>query len=262
MLDSVERFRCAIAKTFRSFEKVFVQQISTIVMKPSKGKIPSFKPFEKWNIDQLFVEFGLQRVQKLPCLDEWIKTALSRTTSDVANKSYVLELQEFLRENIDYWNEEELKFKFIGPLISTIRLDSDKYSSFLDRKLSAELNGKKISGVVDFIVATGKVEPREPFFFLHEYKKERGGDNDPLGQLIIAMYAAQTLNSTTYLGQSHPMYGCYVVGRNWFFVVLDGLEYATSDAFVSTQDDIFQIIAIVQEAKTYIEEILAKRRVS
>lgn len=241
---------------------MLVEHSVAIAMKSSNGKTLSFKPFEKWNIDELFVEFGLQRLQKLPRLEEWINTALSRTTTDVSEKHFVVRLQEFLRENIDYWNEEELKFKFIGPLISTINLDSARYSSFLDRKLSAELHGKKISGVVDFIVATGKVEPREPFFFLHEYKKERGGDNDPLGQLIIAMYASQTLNSTTHPEEVHPMYGCYVVGRNWFFVVLDGAKFATSKAFDATEDDIFQIIAILQEAKIYIEEILARRLIS
>lgn len=136
-----------------------------------------------------------------------------------------------------------------------IRFDSEEYSAFLDRKLPAEINGERITGIVDFMVATGKVEPQEPFFFLHEYKKERGSENEPLGQLLIAMYAAQNLNS-----KKHPMYGCYVVGRNCFFVVLEGLEYAVSDAFVSTQDDVFQIVSILKQAQAYIDEIVGMPR--
>ena len=220
-------------------------------MKTTNGK-PTLKPFEKWNIDQLKTEFQLNRVRTLPRLETWIA---STTTFSERDKDYVLRLRDFLLENVDFWNEEELKFKFIGPLISIVRFDTEEYSAFLDRKLPAELNGEKITGIVDFMVATGKVEPQEPFFFLHEYKKERGANNDPLGQLLIAMYAAQTLNA-----QKHPLYGCYVVGRNWFFVVLEGKDYAVSDTFVSTQDDVFQIVAILQQAKAYIEEILAARQ--
>ena len=220
-------------------------------MKSSKDKI-SLKSFEKWNIDQLKKEFGLKRIRTHPLLTTWIAAEVQLKNLD---KGYIIRLCEFLQQNIDYWNEEELKFKFIGPLMSMIPFDTEEYSAFLDRKLPAELNGEKITGIVDFMVATGKVEPQEPFFFLHEYKKERGSDNDPLGQLLIAMYVAQTLNT-----HKHPIYGCYVVGRNWFFVVLSGLEYATSDAFVATQEDVFQIVAILQQAKMYIEDILSKPR--
>ncbi|MCU0424077.1 MAG: hypothetical protein MUF71_00490 [Candidatus Kapabacteria bacterium] len=223
-------------------------------MKSTKEKAQMLKPFEKWNIDQLKKQFGLQSRTSIPLLEAWMTSPKEPLSMLV--KQTVLKLQEFLRLRIDYWNEEELKFKFIGPLIATIPFDTEEYSAFLDRKLPAELNGEKITGIVDFMVATGRVEPQEPFFFLHEYKKARGSDNDPLGQLLIAMYAAQTLNSS-----KHPMYGCFVVGRNWFFVVLDGLEYATSRAFDATEeDDVFQIIAILQQAKNYIDEILSKPR--
>jgi hypothetical protein len=64
--------------------------------------------------------------------------------------------------------------------------------------------------------------------------------------------AAQELNTTP-----HVLYGCYVLGRNWFFVVLEGRQYAVSDAFVSSQDDIFQILSTIKEAKKLIEEILS-----
>ena len=44
------------------------------------------------------------------------------------------------------------------------------------------------------------------------------------------------------------------VGRNWFFVVLEGREYAVSDAFVATQEDIFQIAGILQAVKRYVQK--------
>jgi hypothetical protein len=177
-------------------------------MKTSKTRA-TLPPFEKCNTDQLKKRFGLQRQRTLPSLTAWLTTEVKPL--DEHTKLVVTDLQEFLLNNIDYWNEEELKFKFIGPLVSVIRFDSEEYSAFLDRKLSAEMGEEKIVGIVDLMVATGKVEPQEPFFFLHEYKKERGADNEPLGQLLIAMYAAQTLNIN-----KHTLYGTYIVGRNWF----------------------------------------------
>jgi hypothetical protein len=47
-----------------------------------------------------------------------------------------------------------------------------------------------------------------------------------------------------------------VLGDDWYFVVLDGKRYAVSLAFDSNKDDIFAIVAILQQVKTYIHAIL------
>lgn len=87
------------------------------------------------------------------------------------------------------------------------------------------------------------------FFFLHEYKKKRGSADDPLAQVLVEMLAASTLNA-----DGKPIYGCYIVGRNWFFIVLEGRNYAVSDTFVATQDDIFQIVAILKTIKHHVQQ--------
>jgi hypothetical protein len=110
------------------------------------------------------------------------------------------------------------------------------------------LGNVEVGGKVDYMVATGKMNPKEPFFFLHEYKRSRGRDNDPLGQLLVAMLAARELNAIT-----EPMFGCYVVGRDWFFVVIDGDAYSTSDAYLATRDDIFLIVGFFQAMKRRID---------
>ncbi|MEM6299212.1 MAG: hypothetical protein AAF740_11055, partial [Bacteroidota bacterium] len=97
----------------------------------------------------------------------------------------------------------------------------------------------------------GRQKPIKPYFFIHEYKQERKGTADPKGQLLAELLAAQENNTHQF-----PMYGCYVVGRNWFFMILNGKEYAVSDAFISSQKDIYQIIAILRQIKIYIEEWL------
>jgi len=104
------------------------------------------------------------------------------------------------------------------------------------------------------MVATGKSRPKEPFFFLHEYKPQHPSKkNDPLGQLLIAMVAAQAKNDN-----QHPIYGALVEGRIWYFVVLQGTEYSVSSGSNAATNDIFQIYAILCKVKDYINEILDK----
>ena len=61
------------------------------------------------------------------------------------------------------------------------------------------------------------------------------------GQALIAMMVAQE-----YTNNDHPIYGCYVVGRYWYFMVLKDQKYAISNTYVATHDseilDIFRIM--------------------
>jgi hypothetical protein len=205
------------------------------------------KSFDKWDTDDVELTFNLRRLRTLPTLTTWL--AGEHSTSQRENED-IEELRDSLLMNVNDWNEDELKFKFIAPFVRLIRYDTEHFRSFTQRTITAVINDVKLTGRLDFLVATGSSKPRKPFFFLHEYKKERGSDNDPRAQLLVEMLAARELNTTKY-----PLYGCYVVGRNWFFVVLEGSEYAESDAFVATQEDIFQIFSILREAKAIITRL-------
>ena len=90
--------------------------------------------------------------------------------------------------------------------------------------------------------------PEKPYFFLHEYKQEKKGSNDPLGQLLVEMLAAKTLNADNL-----PMYGCYVIGRFWFFVILLENKYAVSNAYNGSDNNIFKIFSILRAMKLQIE---------
>ncbi|MCU0443689.1 MAG: hypothetical protein MUE85_02145 [Microscillaceae bacterium] len=206
------------------------------------------KAFELWEYEEIENEFNLTSVENLSLLTEWLNVSIKLS---VTEKQTIVDLRNKLRKKADAWNEDELKFFFISPLINLVNYNSDKYSAFTQRPLSAKIKDVEVSGRVEFMLAKGKQNPREPFFFLHEYKQERKRDNDPLGQLLISMLAAQENNTL-----KHPLYGCYVTGRFWFFVVLEGDKYATSLAYDATQDDIFQIVASLQEIKNYIEKFL------
>jgi hypothetical protein len=149
---------------------------------------------------------------------------------------------------------------FIGPLMLTINFHQERYNVFYQRKMTSTVQGIQLHGTVDCVVATGRVEPDVPFFFLHEYKRQRNTDADPLAQLLTAMLAARELNRTkaedsSLLGEK--MYGCYVLGRLWFFVALSGSDYAQSRAFDATQDDdMFAIVSLLKAIKANIESYL------
>ncbi len=116
---------------------------------------------------------------------------------------------------------------FIGPLLHLVGYQHEKYRPFIGRTLSVKIGEVMLSGIVDFMLATGQQHPKQPYFCLHEYKKVRGRSNDPLGQLLIAMVCAQAKN----VNPQHPIYGLFIEGRFWYFVVLLGKEYAISESY-------------------------------
>ncbi|MFY8001516.1 MAG: hypothetical protein ACOVSW_23180 [Candidatus Kapaibacteriota bacterium] len=199
------------------------------------------KTFDQWDIDDLEQAFSLERVSDLPTLETWLSADFPM--NDV-ERTIIAALQENLAAEIDLWNEDELKFKFIAPFVNLVRYDTPYFHTFTQRTLSATVGDVQMSGRVDFMVATGKSKPVRPFFFLHEYKKTFAPNNNPLAQLLAEMITAQELNTIP-----HPLYGSYIVGRSWFFVVLEGRKYAVSEAFLATSDDIIKVISILKAAK-------------
>ncbi|MCU0426050.1 MAG: hypothetical protein MUF71_10540 [Candidatus Kapabacteria bacterium] len=210
------------------------------------------KSFERWTIDEVEREFHLTEQRQHPKLLAWLESAPKLTPEEiVAIEPY----RALLEENAYFWNEEELKIRCIGPLLEQVKFDNHRYKSFFERSLKAMVNGETLSGIVDFMVASGKGVPQEPYFFLQEYKPQRGRVGDPLAQVLVAMVAATSLNSSL----PHTLYGGYVIGRQWFFLILSGDSYSISKGFDASQNDVFQIVAILKRAKEYIEEILAAR---
>ena len=112
-----------------------------------------------------------------------------------------------------------------------MRLNGEGFSMFAQRPLAAEVGGYKVRGHVDWMTASGSYEPYKPYFFLHEYKRQKASEADPLGQLLISMIAAQTLND-----DGLPVYGSFVIGRSWSFVLMHGKEYSFSQAFDSLDE--------------------------
>jgi hypothetical protein len=208
------------------------------------------KSFKYWETQDLHEQFKIVRTQSSKELNDWLSASNEISIED---KKLIDNLRNRLAQNANFWNEEELKIRFIGPFLEIVNLSGNDYNLFYNRSLTASVDNIRLSGTVDMVVATGFQKPKKPFFCFHEYKQEIKKDSaDPLGQLLSEMLVAQQLNES-----EQTIYGSYVLGRNWYFVLLKNNKYAVSDAYVATQDDIYTIFKILREVKKYIEIILS-----
>lgn len=208
------------------------------------------KPFKYWKTQEVEDVFGIEPGKDNTRLDEWLKADCPVSDEE---KKELQSLQAHLTAKVKYWNEAAIKFYFIGPLMRLVQYDTSRYNSFLEHVMSLKLkDGLKVSGKIDFLVATGKQIPKIPFFTLHEYKPEPNTSPDPQGQLLMAMVAAQKYNQSKDIDL--PLYGVYVIGRFWFFVILEGNQYLESLAYDATQTDIYDIFCILKKVKTNIDK--------
>ena len=125
------------------------------------------KTFEDWQSEELELTFGLNRLYQYAPLQTWLS---EKCEIDQITKDSLLKIREELIFNADYWNEDELKFFFISQMVSMVGFSGKKFKAFTQRPLSAkkqDINGNEIDlkGRVEFVVATGKQNPRQPFFF-------------------------------------------------------------------------------------------------
>ena len=206
------------------------------------------RDFKDWHFEEINDEFGyIRHYEDFEMLEVWLKAENPINEAEHKELKY---LSKHLFRNVEAWNEDELKFFFLSPLIRLVDFHSEHYKPFTQRKLSAIIGDWEVSGIADFFISTGIQNPKQPYFLIHEYKSEKRKDNDPLGQLLAEMIVTQQLNKFDF-----PLYGCYIVGRNHFFSVLKEKEYAVSDAFVATsEEDILSIFKMMRFVKKEIDK--------
>jgi hypothetical protein len=209
------------------------------------------KNFESFDIEAIDDLFGMEQVYDAPLLVTWLQSSIEVEQHE---QDALETLRRELLHRVDAWNEDELKMFFISPILTFAGYNrSQIYKTFSQRSLKATVNDIEIGGVVDFMLATGKLRPKKSFFFLHEYKRARGRTNDPLGQLLAEMLAARALNAS-----NNALYGCFVEGRFWYFVILAEEFYSVSKAFdASDGAELVQIIATLRHINTIAGGILS-----
>jgi hypothetical protein len=71
---------------------------------------------------------------------------------------------------------------------------------------------------------------------------------------MIALIAIHQANKRDHF--EFPLYGVYVIGQFFYFVIFDGETYAKSKPFLSSRSDIFKIYALLKQVKNYIEDVV------
>ncbi len=208
--------------------------------------------FKNCTLAQLDKTFNMEQTDDSHTLQTWLdsKAEISDTEQQVLTT-----LGKTLKDHVHDWNETELAQHFIGPVFSLVNFSTRKFSLFADRQFSGVVEGTEMSGRPDGMIASGFRLPEKPYFCFQEYKKEKDPEGDPAGQTLAAMLVAQEINE-----HKHPIYGCYIRGQIWFFMVLEEKKYCISVPYAATRDDIFDIFRILKVLKQIVTELVTTRK--
>jgi hypothetical protein len=194
--------------------------------------------FSKWTIDDVVENLGIEVSYLSEGMEYWLEYKDKPTEVEL---EIIKRLSLQLRTEGSSWNEAELVTFFISPLLLLVNYNSIGVKTYVEREIRATLNGIELSGVVDWIVSKGKGRPKAPYFCIKEFKKIKNTSNDPEGQLAAAMAAAQSLNN-----DERPVYGAYLLGREWIFCILKENKLTQSQSYLATDEkgliDIFMIM--------------------
>jgi hypothetical protein len=206
------------------------------------------RTFATCTLKYLDKAFGTRQVSSLPSLDQWMAVPSEITDLD---KQFLLRLQTILDFNVHDWNEYELDTHFIGPIFSLVNFSTYEFNHFGQRDLSAVVDDTLLYGRVDGMIASGRREPELPYFAFQEYKRNLDPNGDPAGQCLAAMLAGQALGLEAAPTNTYPTYGCYVAGRDWYFMALEGRSYASTKGHnaLDTAElfDIFRILKALRQ---------------
>jgi hypothetical protein len=177
--------------------------------------------------------------------DNWFETLYEISDEESVFLSKLIKKH---KTRIAFYMEEDLKAKYIIPILNMVDFMVAPVTDWYDSSLVGMVNGVEIKGFADFMVATGFDEAKKPYFFIQEFKPS-APDRNPEVQLLAELLIAIEKNQTTI------MRGGYIVGQLWKFVILEKtgenqFEYVVSKSFDSLDlPDLKQIYVILQAVK-------------
>ncbi len=177
--------------------------------------------------------------------DEWFNYPYKLTKEE---EIFLQTLINKEQKYFQYYNEELQKARFIFPLLYKVDFAQEKFRDWYDYGISGIVNGYKLSGKPDFMVASGKIEPENPYFFIQEFKKSKVY-SDPDFQVLAEMAVSIEINKTNTLR------GVYNIGQNWRFIILkktakEKYQYYESENFDCLKiNDLKQIYINLQAVK-------------
>ncbi len=213
--------------------------------KSNPKSIQHHKSVKSWREGELIKQFNLKRIigTKTPLLEEWIDVEIPQFNE---SEQYIFE-RVLMRgqKSLVAWSEEDLKMKFISPIIELGNLNDDEnIVGYFDKTISATVEGIPLIVKSDFMLAKGILNVFEtPYFHFQAYKPQLNPSGEPMAQLLEAFLIAQVKNNNNM-----PLYGVEIVGKQWTFVIMEGKEYCISKAFDAIdRSDLLKIIAMFRK---------------
>ncbi len=204
----------------------------------------------KLDTEDLLDAFSIERNSRCTILEYWLNVEPLNFKLNTETKNHLERLRQQLIAEGDFWNEEELKMRFLAFIFYYAEIDEPKkIKLFYERPLAAILDNYKINVKCDCLIAKPKGigKPTHPYFFLQEFKKQKQQD-DAEGQMLAAMLIAQNLNA-----DEKPIYGAYLQGKFWTFTVLHQKDYCVSRSYdASDEKELFEILFILKHLKNII----------
>ncbi len=206
-----------------------------------------------FDMDIIIAGFNLETGKTSDLMTKWFTCNLDLSEENILR---IKKISDQYSDEGDYWNEEELKVRFLAKIMEISEMEEQgRVKAFLERNISASSENYEISVKVDLMLATplGKNSPQRPYFFLQErnaarLKKGKKSSNDPEAQMLAAMLGSQILNNN-----GKPVFGCYEVGRNWYFATLEGKKYILSRQFdAASYSDLILIVNILHNIKSLV----------
>lgn len=206
---------------------------------------------KEWREGEMILTFGLTKIDipnTTALMEEWLDVSIPKFDSrEQGNFEYLT--QKFSK--VSTWSEEDLKMKFISPILELgLVMEDPNFVSFFDKKLEAKVEGYNLSVKADFVIAKGLLDYMiRPFFHFQEYKPGKNPTGDPMAQLLEAFLIGQANND-----DDKPLYGCEVVGASWRFITMEKHTYCVSKTFDSTdREDLLKIISILRKFREILE---------
>lgn len=171
--------------------------------------------------------FEIKRVFDKSIFNLWFKNNI------ILNKKELKFLKELLGKEENYikiYKEEDLKIKFITPILNKVNFRTEELRDFYEEKLFYEAENFIFNGTTDFLISKGLKFPEKPYFFIQEFKKN-AEHSDPEPQLLAELIAGIELNDWKIIK------GAYIIGAIWNFVILEKLGKNSYQYFISQNFD-------------------------
>jgi len=161
--------------------------------------------------------------------DNWFNNPI------IIKESEIKFLTELLNKEFNFiriYKEEDLKVKFIAPILNQIdfRDINKEIRDFYDEKITYQTNEFIFTGTTDFLISKGLEYSEKPYFFIQEFKKGKESSY-PESQLLAELIAGVELN------HFKTIKGAYIVGAIWNFVILEKLAEDKYQFFISINFD-------------------------